>query len=216
MKQIKRRLTAILLALVQIVSLVSPAGFAAAEGTQNYISGTINATDKGNFVFVFVDGSSEDLSALGENDYIVIKRFHSGYKTCYACIPFTDIKSAGFYGVKAGDFVNDKNMTVDEDEYASYSIAVAHIEPEGSKPNYREMAGAEFVSTSFIRSNGSKFIWETVSNKGTGGTSLRVTRETDTFDVEISFKDREGNQIAPPDVRGDYYLIAMDAVQYKK
>ena len=53
MKQIKRRLTAILLALFQLVSLVSPASFAAAEG-ENIVSGTVNATD--GMFYVFVDG----------------------------------------------------------------------------------------------------------------------------------------------------------------
>ena len=207
MKQIKRRLTAILLALFQLVSLASPASFAAAEG-ENIVSGTVNATD--GMFYVFVDGSDQDLSALGENDYIVIKRVSSGGNEYYACIPFTDINRAGYYGVSASDFVNDYNTTVNADPYASYSIAVAHIEPEGSKPNYDEMSNAVFVSSYFIRSGGSKFNWETVAAKGRGGTSLRVTRETDTFDVEISFQKTDGTNSSAPAVDGYYYLIALD------
>ena len=107
MKQMKRRLTALLLALFQIVSIIAPGSFAAAEGEQEIVTGTVNFVGGKSLFYVYVDGSSEDLSALGANDYIIIRRFNGGNNVAYARIPMSDINSAGYYKVDdSQDFIS--------------------------------------------------------------------------------------------------------------
>ena len=212
MKQMKRRLTAILLALFQIVSMVSPSAFAAAEGeTEDIVSGKVNATD--GYFYVYVDGTAEDLSALGENDYIIVKRTAAN-QSHYAYIPLGNITGPGFCKVGDGDgFVNSDNNSMGSARRASYTITAAHIEPsKGSAPDYLDMYGAEFGSSGSFTSGGSKFKWEIIQTRGTvPGTSVRLVREDGIFDVEISFQNEAGQNKEAPRVDGYYYLIALDA-----
>ena len=209
MNQMKRRLTAILLALFQIMSVITPGSFAAAEGGQEIVTGQINVINNQPLFYVYVDGSGEDLSALGENDYIIIKRFSARYPECYAYIPLKDINSAGYARINDNeDFVTARGR-IYEDPNGKYEVRLAHISGVTS-PDFSELQTAFGDAGKTFSSGGKQYI-TSITGDYRGDISIQLDRQTDAFDVGITFQDQNGNTIPAPAVDGHYYLIALDA-----
>ena len=202
---IKQRTIAILLALIQMVTMVMPASIAMAE--DEYISGVVNHIGDRLIYYMKVKMSETIRTDLAQNKYyIVVEQDNDGVKS-YASRSFSDIAAIGFQGFD--DFVHRNAMWQEihygptETETASYRIAIAKME-QNSLDNMIGAFAAQY-ETSGNAIGSDLYHWEL---NGQAHSDLEIT-EAEKYDVEVNFLDYSADNIPAPEVEGNYYLIAM-------
>ena len=96
MRTRRQRIIAVLVAVFQILGMISPGSFAAADET--YVSGEVSWTSSGQTVFCMTtDMSQEARSELAEQGYYILIRQTDEYGTVsYASRKFSEITANGF------------------------------------------------------------------------------------------------------------------------
>ena len=97
MKNLKQRITAILLAMIQMLTLVAPGSFALAEG-ETITSEGIDQIGDSYIYYTPVQADSGILAELGEEGYQVIVEQDNAGTVSYASKPISQIVSSGFEG----------------------------------------------------------------------------------------------------------------------
>ena len=208
MRTRRQRIIAVLVAVFQILGMISPGSFAAADET--YVSGEVSWTSSGQTVFCMTtDMSQEARSELAEQGYYILIRQTDEYGTVsYAFRKFSEITANGFevfqtFKTRVDGYDSDTGAG----SRSVYDIKIAKLENN----NYDEWVSVfEEVYRTKGKTDGSPaYVWEL---KGNRNSDLVITEEGP-FDVRITFRDKDGNAIPAPAVDGNYYLIALDVGQ---
>ena len=131
MKQHKQRFIAFVLAVLQMMTLISPAGIAAAETVAS--PGYNATTDRGDMYYVQIDASSDVLNALASEGYYVVVRQENNGTVSYAARP---IGNSVFEGFEEKDFkANDNGDFAGISSNANnYTVFVAKLNNYASSP----------------------------------------------------------------------------------
>ena len=123
MKNLRKRITAILMALIQMLTLVSP-GIATAED-EIYNSGEVNRIGDHLIYYMSVEADNQVLSGLADLGYYIVVKQDTGEPgprgKSFAIRPFSQITKSGFQGFE--DFIGN-NGTRGASESSTYQIKI--------------------------------------------------------------------------------------------
>ena len=195
MKNLKQRITAILLAMIQMLTLVAPGSFALAEG-ETITSEGIDQIGDSYIYYTPVQADSGILAELGEEGYQVIVEQDNAGTVSYASKPISQIVSSGFegFGEEKAPFVTNDGI-VDADSGAEYNIKIA----QSAETNYESLNNA-FNNTDTNDLEGGKFNWTFSAKKGL---AIRATGAV----VIDYFANEEPDTNASQNMDAKYYLV---------
>ena len=195
MKQFKQRFLAILLAVLQVMSMISTAGFAkAGEGVEGQNYNITNGT-----YFAYLESLDEQAkNDLGNNDYFLIVKQVNGNEVSVARKKFNELSS----GFNAMSFEPGNKRA---ETTATYTTYVAKLDPPRG-PKEAEDACIPANSSSVVGSSqdGQRTYQLTIVNG-------EVSVEKCHYDVEVIFKKADGTPITSPSLGENWFVFAQAA-----
>ena len=195
MKNLKQRITAILLALIQMLTLVAPGSIALAEG-ETITSDGIDQIGDSYIYYTPVQAENSILAELGEEGYQVVVEQNNDGTVSYASKPLSQIVSSGFegFGEDNAPFVSSEG-TVDANSGADYNVKIA----QPAETDYESLNNA-FNNTDTNDLEGGKYNWTFSAKKG-----LRIAA---TPSVVIDYvANGEPDENASQNMDAKYYLV---------
>ena len=193
MKQHKQRFIAFVLAVLQMMTLISPAGIAAAETVAS--PGYNATTDRGDMYYVQIDASSDVLNALASEGYYVVVRQENNGTVSYAARP---IGNSVFEGFEEKDFkANDNGDFAGISSNANnYTVFVAKLSNYASSPySSANNAYGEMIPSGTIEVNGTPYTYSNGNTKVSVAGMMKARSAEAVLSTSLNNHDKNTNRI---------------------